>query len=67
MSANLRLKLADGGEVEATIEGALSGQLRDLLAVGYVGNQMHVTADASADVEGHALSNCRARPPVRRG
>jgi len=56
MSANLRLKLADGDEIEATIEGALGGQLRDLLAVGYAGNQMRIAADESADVEGHALA-----------
>jgi hypothetical protein len=55
MSA-LRLKLADGTEVEGTIEGAISGQLRDLLATGYAGNKMRISADDSADVEGHGLS-----------
>ncbi len=55
MSA-LRLKLADGTEVEGAIEGAISGQLRDLLATGYAGNKMRIAADESADVEGHGLS-----------
>jgi hypothetical protein len=56
MSANLRLRLADGDEIAASIEGALGGQLRDLLAVGYAGNKMRIAADESDDVVGHALA-----------
>ena len=55
MSA-LRLKLADGTEIQGTVEGAISDQLRDLLATGYAGNQMRVAAEETDDVEGHALA-----------
>jgi hypothetical protein len=54
--SGLRLKLADGTEVQGTVEGAISGQLRDLLATGYAGNKMRIAADETDDVEGHALA-----------
>jgi hypothetical protein len=54
---NLKLRLADGSEIEATIESSIDGGLRDLLAAGYAGNKMRVAADTADDVEGHGFSD----------
>jgi hypothetical protein len=53
----LKLRLADGSEIEATIESSIGGGLRDLLASGYAGNQMRIASDDTDDVEGHGISD----------
>jgi hypothetical protein len=60
MSGQLKLRLADGGEIEATFDDELPGSLRDVLATGYVGNQMKIAMEDTSevedsDVEGHSL------------
>lgn len=55
MGGRLKLRLADGGEIEAAFDGELPPSLSDLLATGYVGNQMKIAIDESSDVEGHGF------------
>jgi hypothetical protein len=57
MGGRLKLRLADGGEFEAAFEDELPPSLSDLLATGYVGNQMVIAIDDSSDVEGHVFGS----------
>jgi len=50
MSQTIRLRLTDGTEIDGTIDGPVSGPLRDLLASGH---QLRLTEDG--DVSGHAI------------